>query len=127
MKQTEANRTSLIYPNYFQYSNIVMASKLRKDLEEQVSCPICQELFKDPRLLPCLHTYCKQCLAELVRTAIRKGQISCPECRKIVQVFNTHLTVQWPWGSPFKSMQIDAFEKQNKIHTLISLDAHFKA
>ncbi|XP_072500578.1 E3 ubiquitin-protein ligase TRIM45 isoform X1 [Notamacropus eugenii] len=28
-------------------------------------CPICMELFKAPRILPCLHTFCTTCLEQL--------------------------------------------------------------
>ena len=31
-------------------------------LREEVSCPVCSDIFKDPRHLPCLHTFCLHCL-----------------------------------------------------------------
>ena len=53
-----------------------------KDLEEEITCAICHEHYTDPKVLPCCHYYCKQCLHQLT---LRKGAdkpFSCPECRK---------------------------------------------
>ena len=44
-----------------------------------LKCSICLELFNDPRLLPCLHTYCLKCLQGLVND--QKSDLSCPQCR----------------------------------------------
>lgn len=60
-----------------------MAASLRAKFEEHLSCPICLEQLKDPRVLPCLHSYCLECLAKLDMTGNR---IICPECRTTVKV-----------------------------------------
>ena len=44
-----------------------------------LKCSICLELFSDPRILPCLHTYCLKCLQGLVSD--QKSDLSCPQCR----------------------------------------------
>ena len=31
-----------------------------EELEQEVTCPVCQDHFQDPKILPCLHYYCKQ-------------------------------------------------------------------
>ena len=41
-----------------------------------LKCSICLEFFSDPRVLPCLHTYCLKCLQGLVSD--RKSDLSCP-------------------------------------------------
>ena len=57
---------------YFSYSYYGdkccnMASKsLAKGLNKELTCPICLELFKTPKLLPCLHSFCKECLQDMV-------------------------------------------------------------
>ena len=48
-------------------------SKISKHLE----CPVCMDIFRDPRLLPCAHTICKGCLESLMRDS----SIECPVCR----------------------------------------------
>ena len=51
-----------------------MASKsLASGLNEELTCPICLELFKIPKLLPCLHSFCKECLKELVGKSTGKS------------------------------------------------------
>ena len=52
-------------------------------LEDQLTCAICFDAFKDPKLLQCFHVYCKDCLQRLVVTD-RQGQLSlrCPTCRQ---------------------------------------------
>lgn len=49
-------------------------------LEQMLTCAICLDKFKNPRLLPCQHSFCGDaCMDGLVDYARR--QIKCPECR----------------------------------------------
>ena len=52
-----------------------MAARLEKDL----SCPVCCEIFKDPVLLSCSHSFCKACVHQYWET---KGSRECPVCRR---------------------------------------------
>ena len=48
---------------------------------------MCQELFSEvnePKILKCLHTFCKNCLEAWLRMQ-REGQLSCPTCRQITE------------------------------------------
>ncbi|XP_078112423.1 nuclear factor 7, brain isoform X1 [Sander vitreus] len=53
-----------------------MASRLEEDL----CCPVCHEVFKDPVILSCTHSFCKDCLQSYWR---QKQERECPVCRKI--------------------------------------------
>ncbi|XP_053482517.1 zinc-binding protein A33-like isoform X1 [Ictalurus furcatus] len=53
-----------------------MASKFSK---EDLSCPVCYEIFKSPVLLRCSHSVCKVCLQQFWQI---KGFRECPVCRK---------------------------------------------
>ncbi|KAL7881263.1 hypothetical protein AOLI_G00081110, partial [Acnodon oligacanthus] len=54
-----------------------MASKFFS--EEDLSCPVCCEIFKDPVLLHCSHSVCEDCLQQFWET---KGSRECPVCRR---------------------------------------------
>ena len=60
-----------------------IAKQALEKLEDQLTCAICLDAFKDPKLLQCFHVYCKDCLQRLVVTD-RQGQLSlrCPTCRQ---------------------------------------------
>ena len=55
-----------------------MAAKEVKKATVNLTCPICYQLFKNPKYLPCHHSYCEQCLEEMKV----QSKIICPECRK---------------------------------------------
>ena len=61
----------------------VVAKKALKKLEDQLTCAVCLEAFKYPKLLQCFHVYCKDCLKPLV-VQDQQGQLSlcCPTCRQ---------------------------------------------
>ncbi|XP_050959462.1 nuclear factor 7, ovary-like [Labeo rohita] len=46
---------------------------------EELSCPVCCEIFKNPVFLSCSHSVCKECLQQFWRT--KKTQ-ECPVCRR---------------------------------------------
>ncbi|XP_062301522.1 E3 ubiquitin-protein ligase TRIM39-like [Scomber scombrus] len=47
--------------------------------ENDLSCPICQDIFKDPVVLSCSHSFCKDCLKKWWR---EKQIQECPVCRE---------------------------------------------
>uniref|UniRef100_A0A3Q4BY14 E3 ubiquitin/ISG15 ligase TRIM25-like n=1 Tax=Mola mola TaxID=94237 RepID=A0A3Q4BY14_MOLML len=49
-------------------------------LQEELTCPVCLDLYRNPYLLPCGHNFCKNCLDHLKQQAER-GRFRCPECR----------------------------------------------
>ena len=55
-----------------------MAAQKIKEVTGHLSCPVCYELYKKPKYLPCYHSYCEECLVKLVV----QSNITCPECRK---------------------------------------------
>eukprot|EP01025_Chloroclados_australasicus_P032973 TRINITY_DN334_c1_g1_i2.p1 TRINITY_DN334_c1_g1~~TRINITY_DN334_c1_g1_i2.p1 ORF type:complete len:265 (-),score=-6.22 TRINITY_DN334_c1_g1_i2:37-780(-) len=50
------------------------------------SCPVCLELYSHvhckrfPRILPCGHTFCQECLSDLLKVS---ALVICPQCRKV--------------------------------------------
>lgn len=46
--------------------------------EEDLTCPVCCDIFTDPVLLSCSHSFCKSCLTRCWDRGLRQ----CPVCRK---------------------------------------------
>ncbi|XP_070978606.1 zinc-binding protein A33-like isoform X2 [Oncorhynchus clarkii lewisi] len=46
-------------------------------LQEDLTCPVCKDLYREPVLLSCSHSFCKECLEQS-----RKMVQRCPVCRK---------------------------------------------
>ena len=55
--------------------------------EDVTLCPMCKNNYDDPHSLPCLHNFCKGCLADSVTI----GKIECPLCDRIHLVPNGNL------------------------------------
>ena len=64
-----------------------MAGEAIRQLEEQLNCSICLDIYDDPKLLQCFHTYCRKCLVKLV-VRDQQGDLSltCPICRQATPV-----------------------------------------
>src|SRR5688572_2363070 len=58
--------------------------KAAKQLREITECSICLSSFTDPRMLPCIHTFCFECLKRTGETVQKKSgdKMPCPLCRK---------------------------------------------
>ena len=52
-----------------------------EELEKEVTCPVCHDHFQEPKILPCLHYYCKACVQKLAWRAGANQPFPCPECR----------------------------------------------
>ncbi|EDM13372.1 tripartite motif protein 50, isoform CRA_a [Rattus norvegicus] len=52
------------------------------ELQDQLQCPICLEVFKEPLMLQCGHSYCKNCLDSLSEHL--DSELRCPVCRQSV-------------------------------------------
>ena len=52
---------------------------MMEELRKEITCAVCHELYAEPKVLPCCHYYCKQCIRRL---AGQGKPFSCPECSK---------------------------------------------
>lgn len=60
--------------------------------DDFLKCPICLEIYIDPKYLPCLHTFCRACLQSYITSSFKgktmetktKVEFSCPICRTVV-------------------------------------------
>ena len=54
--------------------------KTAEESEKEITCAICCGHYRDPKILPCMHYFCANCLQ---RRAARIGQpVSCPKCHR---------------------------------------------
>ena len=44
-------------------------------------CSVCLDCYTEPKVLPCQHTFCRECLETIVNAQKSKTSILCPECR----------------------------------------------
>ena len=67
-------------------------TSLRPELKELIYCSLCQNVYKSPVILPCMHTFCKECAENQVniRTVESKEQdrmiFNCPTCRSNLEI-----------------------------------------
>ena len=56
--------------------------QLFKNLKKEAECPLCSETVKEPKTLPCLHSFCLNCLDKHAGHARRrrKEKLKCPVC-----------------------------------------------
>ena len=87
------------------------ASSLAQNLVKELECTVCLEQYKEPKVLPCLHSYCKKCLEGLLTKQGVVWRINCPSCRISVEVSSSKclLCDQYatppPNGTPFNFIQ----------------------
>ena len=72
--------------------------QLFKSLKKEAECPLCLETIKNPKTLPCLHSFCLECLDELANFARRQLQttIKCPVCQTSFQIPDTDTFANLP-------------------------------
>ncbi|XP_036943939.1 tripartite motif-containing protein 35 [Acanthopagrus latus] len=57
-----------------------VSSRSGSMLEEELSCPVCCEIFRDPVVLKCSHSFCRACLQQFWNK--KKVRRECPICRR---------------------------------------------
>ncbi|NWI87342.1 TRI59 protein, partial [Pitta sordida] len=58
-------------------------------LEEELTCAVCYSIFAEPRVLPCSHTFCRDCLEELLQHSSGScpgRRLRCPSCRALLEI-----------------------------------------
>lgn len=53
---------------------------------QSLECPICKNIFKDPKILLCLHSFCRSCLESFDVIGAGTNSIVCPLCRKLTPI-----------------------------------------
>ena len=74
---------------------------LAEGVDKELTCAICLCRYDHPKVLPCLHSYCKGCLEKLAEKKTHpQQQITCPQCKAVHQIppegidaFKTYFTI----------------------------------
>ena len=57
-------------------------ARQQPDIPEELECAICMEIYKQPQMLECMHTFCGGCIDKMMK---HNGQqhdgVVCPKCR----------------------------------------------
>lgn len=68
-------------------------------LRDQITCTVCKQPYQDPRVLPCLHYFCRECIHSLIQGELCISDsdpnyihdyIECPKCRRMYAIANCH-------------------------------------
>ena len=54
---------------------------LVNEKDKCLTCTVCLDNFKEPKVLRCCHTFCKSCLERILEKAKVKTNLVCPQCR----------------------------------------------
>ncbi|XP_071830719.1 uncharacterized protein [Apostichopus japonicus] len=84
--------------------------------DKLLSCPICIQPLKEPKVLPCLHRYCSDCLESYIKRA--QVELECAVCRELFTIppegFKTDYAV--------KNIVEDVHRKRSEITDVVKHD-----
>ncbi|XP_069142158.1 uncharacterized protein [Argopecten irradians] len=90
-----------------------------------LECPICLEQLRHPKSLPCLHSFCKECLASyIVNESSGKmasaSSFSCPVCRRDTEPLNQSEDKQrWAEQFPTNNLAVEMIQHLQNTSMLI--------
>lgn len=58
----------------------MMAGERLENLAREITCSHCSQHYQDPRVLPCCHYFCLECLRELCNSS---DSLTCPSCKTV--------------------------------------------
>ena len=61
-----------------------VAQEVLEKVESGLECGICFDTYTEPKVLPCFHVFCSECLKKSVEKSQDKKTLSCPNCRHSV-------------------------------------------
>ena len=89
--------------------------QLLKNIMKEAECPLCLDILKKPKTLPCLHSFCLECLDKHANFARRQLEttIKCPVCLTSFQI---------PEGDTFAGLPA-SFHLNRLVDVLAQLEA----
>ena len=60
---------------------------MASNITPSATCGLCSELYTDPRMLNCFHSFCKKCILKLFEEqGVSKGSLKCPTCNELSSI-----------------------------------------
>ncbi|XP_069100884.1 uncharacterized protein [Argopecten irradians] len=90
-----------------------------------LECPICLEQLQHPKSLPCLHSFCQECLGsyitkELSGKMASSSSFSCPVCRKITEpLIQSEDKKRWAEQFPTNNLAVEMIRHLHNTDSLI--------
>lgn len=86
---------------------------------ELIECPICRDVFTDPRILPCsIHTFCAECIRSYASQHAGRHTMPCPVCRSPFTMPHGGVS-----NLPVNSMVTKLLELRNRLKNAASAAA----
>ncbi|XP_069101875.1 transcription intermediary factor 1-beta-like [Argopecten irradians] len=85
-----------------------------------LECPICLDRLRQPKSLPCLHSFCQECLGTYITKEISEKRVSdtsfpCPICRRTTSPVNqTEAKEKWAEQFPTNVMIQDLIQLKER-------------
>src|SRR6218665_2167676 len=72
----------------------MMEVKSKTKATANTNCTICGQTYIDPKILPCIHTFCVKCIETIATKANKKpgDHVECPLCGKVFSIPNGGFT-----------------------------------
>lgn len=83
------NKISLSLDHFsaFTTNHRVMATVKEEEYSPQsLECRVCADVFKNPKILSCLHSFCQKCLESYDLIGAGTSSLVCPLCRKLTEI-----------------------------------------
>ncbi|XP_033731356.1 E3 ubiquitin-protein ligase TRIM33-like [Pecten maximus] len=91
-----------------------------------LECPICLEQLRHPKSLPCLHSFCEECLGSFITkessgNMASASSFSCPVCRKVTEPMNLSEDKEsWAGQFPTNNLAVEMIRHLQNTNTLIT-------
>ena len=103
-----------------EYKGTQMAYAIPKEIKRELLCYICSSKLKTPVDLPCLHTFCFECLHTWHQAGQDKTHVICPDCKKAATVPRDGIR-GFPVHYSTKDLEMDQTYKHTVSYTCIQI------